>query len=243
MEKNNTALEEVIASLAPTGEFRVALNYGNVVLAQRGEQPQGVSAELARELGKRLNITPRFIEYDAAADVAKDVVNDAWDLAFMAIDPKRGELIDFTKAYVQIEGTYLVRDKAPWLNVNELDREGVRIAVGQGAAYDLFLSRHLQHAELVKLSTSAAAITGFVEQGLDAAAGVRQTLLSFNEENAGYRVLDGHFTAIYQAMALPKGREVALAYVAAFIEEMKTNGFVAEALARSGQGGVTVPKD
>lgn len=238
----NNTINTVISSLAPQGELRVALNYGNTVLAQRGKDgvPLGVSPDLARELCRRLGLVPRFISYDAAADVAKAATENAWDLAFMAIDPKRGEHIDFTKAYVQIEGTYLVKDNAPWLKVEELDREGVRIAVGQGAAYDLFLSRHLKHAELVKLSTSAAAIQGFVDQGLEAAAGVRQTLLGFSEENPGYRLVDGYFTAIHQAMALPKGRDAALRYVSDFIEEMKTNGFVIESLARSGQNGVTV---
>lgn len=232
----------VISSLAPQGELRVALNYGNTVLAQRSKEgmPLGVAADLARELGRRLGLVPRFISYEAAADVAKAVNENAWDLAFMAIDPKRGESIDFTKAYVLIEGTYLVKDNAAWLQVEELDRSGVRIAVGQGAAYDLFLSRHLKHAELVKMSTSAAAIHGFVEQNLDAAAGVRQTLQQFTAENSGYRILDGHFTAIHQAMALPKGREAALKYVRAFIKEMKENGFVQESLIRSGQQGVTV---
>lgn len=232
----------IISSLAPSGELRVALNYGNTVLAQRSKEgaPLGVSADLARELARRLGLVPRFISYDAAADVAKAVHENGWDLAFMAIDPKRSENIDFTKAYVLIEGTYLVKENAAWSEVEELDREGVRIAVGQGAAYDLFLSRHLKHAELVKMPTSAAAIHGFVEQSLEAAAGVRQTLQQFTAENSGYRILDDYFTAIQQAMALPKGREKALEYVSAFIEEMKKNGFVAESLARSGQQGATV---
>lgn len=239
MQKETAA---VITNLAPYGELRVALNYGNTVLAQRSKEgnPLGVSADLARELARRLGLVPRFISYDAAADVAKSVNENAWDLAFMAIDPKRSESIDFTKAYVLIEGTYLVKENADWFQVDELDRDGVRIAVGQGAAYDLFLSRHLKQAELVKMSTSAAAIHGFVERDLDAAAGVRQTLQQFTAQNNGYRILDDYFTAIHQAIALPKGRETALRYVSAFIEEMKKNGFVAESLARSGQQGATV---
>lgn len=235
-------VDAVMKNLAPQGELRIALNYGNTALAQRGKDgvPLGVTADLARELARRLGVVPRFISYDAAAKVAAAVDENAWDIAFMAIDPKRAEKIDFTEAYVLIEGTYMVKDTAPWLQVEELDREGVRIAVGQGAAYDLFLSRHLQHAELVKFSTSAAAIHGFVEQGLEAVAGVRQTLQAYAAEYPGYRILDGHFTAIHQAMALPKGRDVALQYVTDFIKEMKANGFVAEALQRSGQGGATV---
>lgn len=235
--------QNLIKQLAPTGVLRVAINYGNVVLAQRGPngQPQGVSADLGRELATRLGVEVHFIEYEAAAAVANDATHDVWDIAFMAIDPKRGETIDFTAAYVLIEGTYLVHDHAAWLNITELDRQGVRIAVGQGAAYDLFLSRHLQHAELVKYATSAAAIQGFVDDQLDAAAGVRQTLMQYAQKNTGFRVLDGHFTAIHQAMALPKKDHAqALAYVADFVEELKASGFIAAALKRSGQDGATV---
>lgn len=235
-------IQAIVSSIAPQGELRVALNYGNGVLVHRGKDgaPLGVSADLARELARRLGLVPRFVSYDAAAKVANAVEENAWDLAFMAIDPKRGELIDFTKAYVLIEGTYLVKDNAPWHQVAELDQKGIQIAVGQGAAYDLFLSRHLQHANLVKFPTSAAAILGFVEQNLDAAAGVRQTLQEVMFGQAGYRILDGCFTAIHQAVALPKGRELALEYVSAFVEEMKQNGFIAESLIRSGQHGATV---
>lgn len=237
-------VQKVISDLAPQGELRVALNFGNTVLAQRSKDgsPLGVSADLARELARRLGLVPRFISYDAAAKVANAVNENAWDLAFMAIDPTRGEKIDFTEPYVQIEGTYLVKKDAPWTQVHELDQAGLRLAVGQGAAYDLFLSRHLQQAELVKFPTSAAAIHGFVEQELDAAAGVRQTLEEFGAAETGYRVLDGYFTAIMQAMAVPKGRSAALAYLGTFIQEMKSSGFVAESLERSGQTGATVAK-
>lgn len=234
--------QTVIQQLAPSGELRVALNYGNGVLVQRGADgiPQGVAPDLARELARRLGVVPRFISYDAAAKVAQAATTQAWDLAFMAIDSKRGEHIDFTNAYVQIEGTYLVRENSAWHSVSDLDREGVRIAVGQGAAYELYLTRAIQHADLVRFPTSNAAIHGFVDQSLDAAGGVRQTLMDFAAEQSAYRVLDDYYTAIYQALALPKGRNVALAYVSAFIEEMKQNGFVAEALRRSGQHGANV---
>lgn len=238
MQEQKTVMQQ----LAPSGELRVALNYGNGVLVQHGADgiPQGVAPDLARELARRLGIVPRFISYDAAAKVAEAASTQAWDLAFMAIDPKRGEHIDFTKAYVQIEGTYLVRENSAWYSVADLDRQGVRIAVGQGAAYELYLSRAIQRAELVRFPTSNAAIHGFVDQSLDAAGGVRQTLMDFAADQSAYRVLDDYYTAIYQAMALPKGREAALAYVSGFIEEMKKTGFVAEALRRSGQHGANV---
>lgn len=235
-------LKTVLAQIAPSGELRVALNYGNPVLVQRGADgiPQGVAPDLARELARRLGVVPRFISYEAAAKVAEVVNEHAWDVAFMALDPKREANIDFTTAYVQIEGTYLVRENSPWYSVAELDREGARIAVAKGAAYELYLSRAIQQAELIFFNTSNAAIHGFVNQNLEAAGGVRQTLMEFAADNAGYRVLEDYYTAIYQALALPKGRRQALDYVRAFLEEMKQNGFVAEALRRSGQHGANV---
>ena len=236
------SLSVLAKEFAPQGELRVALNYGNGVLVQRGADgvPQGVSADLARELARRLEVVPRFISYDAAAKVAEAVTEKAWDLAFMAVDPKRATHIDFSDPYVQIEGTYLVKDHSPWQSVAQLDMPDTRIAVGKGAAYELYLSSHLQHAELVLFSTSAAAIHGFVNQNLDAAGGVRQTLMDYALDHNGYRVLADYYTAIHQAMALPKGRPAALAYLKAFISEMKSSGFIAESLERSGQMGANV---
>lgn len=233
-----TDFAEILNDLAPSGELRVAINYGNPVLAQRNATdgtPAGVSADLAREAARRLGVVPRFISYDAAGKVFDGLADNAWDLAFMAVDPIRAEKINFTDPYVLIEGTYLVTQSSPYRSVEELDQPGLRIAVGKGAAYDLFLSRHLQNATIERAATSASAITLYVDQKLDAAAGVRQPLTAFAEANPGYRVLEDHFTAIRQAIALPKGRDLAHQWFNAFIDEMKASGFVQESLARSNQ--------
>lgn len=230
-------------SLAPHGVLRVALNFGNPVLAKRhaqSNQPYGVSIDLAQELSRRLDLELQFISYDAAGHVFADVDNDVWDVAFMAIDPKREERVSFTQPYVIIEGTYMVKTDSLLQSVADLDHDGIRIAVGQGAAYDLFLSRHLQHATLVRASTSATAIDTFVDQALDAVAGVRQPLLSYAATHPGYRVMSGHFTAIEQAMAVPYNRRAVRDTLDAYIGELKASGFVAEALARSGEKAATV---
>ena len=229
---------EVLNDLAPGGELRVAINYGNPVLAQRNSNdgaPAGVSADLAREAARRLGVVPRFISYDAAGKVFEGLNDNSWDLAFMAVDPIRAEKINFTEPYVLIEGTYLVAESSPFTSVNELDQSGLRVAVGKGAAYDLFLSRHLQHASIERAATSASAITLFVDKKMDAAAGVRQPLNQFAQQNEGYRVLEDHFTAIRQAIAIPKGRDRAHQWFSDFIKEMKASGFVQESLARSNQ--------
>jgi polar amino acid transport system substrate-binding protein len=228
---------EALRELAPNGRLRAAINFGNPVLANRHPQtgkPQGVSVDLARELARRLGVEVEFVTFDAAGKVVDALARSAWDIAFLAIDPVRAAQIAFTAPYVVIEGTYLVREQSPRRSVADFDRPGVRIAVGRGAAYDLFLTRTLKEAELVRADTSPGAIELFLERGLDAAAGVRQPLLAFAAHQSGFRVIDGCFTAIEQALGLPKGRDAGLAFLAHFIEEMKSGGFVAAALDRNG---------
>ncbi|RTZ43356.1 ABC transporter substrate-binding protein [Candidimonas sp. SYP-B2681] len=237
--KSKTAIDD----LAPHGTLRVAINFGNPVIAQAHPQtrvPMGVSADLANELARRLDVPVKFITYDGAGKVFADAESNAWDIAFMAIDPLRAEKLLFTKPYVEIEGTYLVRHDSALQTVEQLDQPGMRIAVGKGAAYDLFLSRSLQHAQIVRADTSAAAIELFIDQALDAAAGVRQPLEAYAARNGALRVIDGRFTAIEQAMATPKGRKAGLEYLQDFIKDMKSSGFVAAALERSGQSDATV---
>lgn len=162
----------VLDDLAPQGVLRAAINYGNPVLAQAGAggKPQGASVELAAALAQELGVALELVTYDAAGKVFADLDSGAWNLAFMAIEPVRAAQIAFSEPYVIIEGTYLVANDAPYFEVAQLDRPEVRIAVGQGAAYDLFLSRTLQQAQLVRAATSAEAIALFFDRGLEAAA-------------------------------------------------------------------------
>lgn len=232
----------VVRDLAPTGTLRAAINYGNPVLAQKtaSGEPGGVSVELARELAKRLGVPLELVAFDAAGKVTEAVKAGAWDIAFLAVDPVRAAEITFTQPYVVIEGTYMVANDSPLRTVEDADREGVRVSVGQGSAYDLFLTRALKRATLVRAPTSAAAIELFARGGLDAAAGVRQPLVTFAAANPGFRVIEGRFMVIEQAMATPRGHEGAHAYLRSFVDEMKASGMVAGALQRSNQRDATV---
>ncbi|NYT58247.1 ABC transporter substrate-binding protein [Alcaligenaceae bacterium] len=238
----NTDLNRVRDELLSTGKLRAAINYGNPVLAQRGPEgePQGVSVALAKALASRLDVELEVVPFDAAGRVVDAAGQGVWDVGFLAIDPMRADQVSFTAPYVLIEGTYLLRDDSPHTKIEQLDAVGTRIAVGKGAAYDLFLSRSLQHAQIVRASTSAGAIDLFLEQALDAAAGVRQPLEAAARQHAGLRVLPGYFTAIRQAVATPAKNVAALPFLKAFIEEMKACGLVAQALQDSGQGDATV---
>jgi polar amino acid transport system substrate-binding protein len=239
----NPPSKEAMQELAPKGILRAAINLGNPVLAQMNPEsgePCGVSVDLARELAKRLGVPLQRVLFDAAGKVFQVIQSNAWDVAFLALDPARATEILFTAPYVIIEGTYLVRDASPFHAVEDFDRPGVRIAVGKGAAYDLFLTRKLKHAELVRSETSAGAMDLFLDSGLEAAAGVKQPLIEFARMHSGLRVIDGRFTSIEQALGTPKGRPAAREFLQSFIEEMKRSGFVASSLEQSGQRGASV---
>mgnify|MGYP003878425603 CR=1 FL=1 len=231
------------SELAPAGTLRAAINFGNPVLAQKDPatgEARGVSVDLARELGRRLGVPVTLVTYSAAGKVFEALKAGAWDVAFLAIDPARAAEIAFTAPYVVIEGTYIVPADSPLKAVGDVDRPGVRIAVGRNSAYDLYLTRTLKHAQLVRVPTSPGAVEVFLRDGLEAAAGIKQPLLQFAKTHPGVRVMEGRFMAIEQAMGMPRGREAGLRYLREFVEEMKASGFVARGLERSGQGDATV---
>jgi len=237
------SLAEALRDLAPTGTLRAAINFGNSVLAQKGEDgaPRGVSVDLATELAKRLGVPVAFVPFEAAGKVFEGAKAGVWDIGFMAIEPVRSADITFTAPYVIIEGTYMVRQDSPFTGVGDVDKPGVRIAVGLGSAYDLYLTRTIKSAELLRARTGggSAMIEMFVADRLDVAAGVRQQLDAYAKDHPEMRVMPGHFQEIRQAMGMPRvegqPRAAGAAYLADFVEEMKTSGFVADALKRSGQ--------
>jgi len=234
---------DVERDIAPGGTLRVAINYGNPVLAQKDPasgEPRGVSADIAHELAQRLALPHAFVTFDAAGKVFEALSQGAWDVAFMAIDPKRAAQIDFTPPYVIIEGSYMVPADSSLRVIEDVDRAGVRIAVGSGSAYDLYLTRTIEHAQIVRAPTGNEAIAMFERDGLEVAAGVKSPLLRLAASRPDLRVMEGRFMAIEQAMGVPKGRALAVAYLRTMIEELKASGFIAAALARSGQGDARV---
>ncbi|MBV8744171.1 MAG: transporter substrate-binding domain-containing protein, partial [Xanthobacteraceae bacterium] len=184
-------------------------------------------------LGRRLHVEVELVPFDAAGKVFEAVKTGSLDVMFLAIEPVRANEIAFTAPYVIIEGVYIVPKDSKITRVEDVDRDGVRIGVNENSAYDLYLTRTLKHAALTR---SDDGVAQFVKDKLDAAAGVKQQLVAFASKNPGVRVLDGRFMEIRQAMGTPRGRgDAGSRYLAAFVEEMKANGFVADALKRSNQ--------
>jgi polar amino acid transport system substrate-binding protein len=234
-----------VSDLAPTGKLRAAINVGNAVLAARptGYQtaPTGISVDMAHELGKRLGVPVELTIYDAAGKVVEAGRAGAWDIAFVALDPARSAEINQSPPYVQIEGAYLVRNDSRLANNEQVDQKGHRVVVARNSAYDLYLTRALKQAQIVRVPTSATVVDTMLRDNVEVAAGVKQQLendarrINDPKKAPTVRLLPGRFMVINQAMASQKGKEAGARYLRAFVEEMKSSGFVAKAIERHQQ--------
>ncbi len=235
---------DIIKAFTPQGRLRASINLGNPILAGRHADTGevfGVSVDLARGFAKRLGVELELVVVDAAGKSVDRVAQEAADIGFFAIDPKRGEAIHFTAPYVLIEGCYLVRETSPLTRNEQVDQAGTRLVVGQGSAYDLYLTREIKQATLERAPTSPTVVDHFLATGADVAAGVKQQLQADAARLGGLRLLPDRFMVIQQAMGCPKSRgTAAAAALASYLEEMKASGFVAQALARHGIQGASV---
>jgi polar amino acid transport system substrate-binding protein len=225
------------SELAPTGTLRAGINYNNPLVARRDPatgELRGTAVDLSRELARRTGVPVELIPYESAGRMSDAARSGAWDVAFLAVDPARASEVEFTAPYIELEGTYLVPAGSPLRRIEDVDRDGVRIAVTAKSAYDLFLTRELKHAQLVRAATTPESIDLMVAQKLDALAAVRTALVAAVRQVNGAQILSGHFMTIAHAAAVPRGRPAAAAFVRQFVEDAKASGLVAAALARHG---------
>lgn len=227
---------KIVSQLAPTGTLRAALNMANNLLntgRTADGEADGVAPDMARAIAAALGVGVTLVEYPSPGEIADDADADAWDIGFIGAEPARAEKIDFTAAYVGIEATYLVPEGSPLATIDDVDADGVRIAVSGRSAYDLYLSRALKHAELVRGKGVAGAVELFRAEKLDALAGLRPALADVAADMPGCRVLDGQFTAVQQAIGVPKGRDAAAAaFLREFVETAKADGRVSALIDR-----------
>ncbi len=238
------ATASIRSAFTPAGQLRAAINLGNPILANKNVttgEPVGASVDLARELAHRLGVELKVIVFEAALKAVEAVIADQVDFGFFAVDPDRGSAIAFTAPYVLIEGCYLVRYGSPIRSSEEVDQTCNRIAVGKGSAYDLYLSRHIRSAHIIRAPTSPTVVQTFLNEGLEVAAGVKQQLEADAARAGGLRLLPQRFMVIQQAMGMPKSRGPAAAeYLHGFVEQMKTSGFVGNSLKKHGIVGAAV---
>ena len=231
---------DALSELASGGTLRAAVNMANKLLVTGttpSGDPDGVAPDMARAIADRLGVAVSYVPFATPGELADAVDGDVWDIGMIGAEPVRAERIAFSAAYVEIEATYLVPDGSPLASVGDVDRAGIRIAVSGRSAYDLFLSRSLEHAELFRGQSVSGASELFVRDGLDALAGLRPALAVEAEKLPGSRVLDGHFTTIQQAIGTRRGNEAAAAFLADFVEEAKASGLVGRLIERHGVTG------
>jgi polar amino acid transport system substrate-binding protein len=230
------------SELIPTGKLRVGINYGNFLLVTKHSESEytGIAVDLGRELGKRLGASVDFVPFATAGKLADAVKAGAWDVAFLGNEPQRAAEIAFSPAYLEIEATYLVPAGSPIKTLADVDRKGVRIATAVNSAYDLYLSRNLKHATLVRANAIQGSYDVFVKDKLEVLSGLKPRLVSDAETLPGSRVLEGRFTVVQQSVGTPQGRAAAANYLSEFAKDVKTSGFVAQAIARHKVRGVTV---
>ncbi|HSF95965.1 MAG TPA: transporter substrate-binding domain-containing protein [Thermohalobaculum sp.] len=233
-------MDRVRAQLAPTGSLRAGVNLGNILLVTGktpAGDPEGVSPDMAAAIAKRLGVPLTLVPYASPGAVADALARDEWDIGLIAYEPERARTIAFAPAYVEIEATYLVPAGSDIRTLAEVDRPGIRIAVSDRSAYDLYLTRHLKHAELCRRPGLAGAFKRFADEGLEALAGLRPALIDDAARLPGSRVLEGGFTAVGQAVGSKPGNPEALAFLTAFVGEARQSGLVARLIDRHGVTG------
>ncbi len=232
-------MTSVREDLAPSGVLRASINLGNPVLAAgTPEQPTGVTVDIARELARRLDMPLELVCFDAARKSFEALTTGEAEICFLAIEPARADQVAFTAPYVIIEGVFAVRRDSSLVEVTDVDRAGVRVGVKRGSAYDLYLTRTLQHATIVR---GDEGVDVFLADGLEVAAGIRQPITQFVAENPEFRVIDERFMEIRQALGTTKTRRPdTVAYLHTLIEDLKSTGFIADSLLRSNQPDATV---
>ena len=235
--------QDLRSELAPTGTLRAGINTANFLLVTGRRDdgaPQGVAPDMAKAVAERLGVQVAYVPYETPGQLADDATEGVWDIGLIGAEPARAEHIAFSAAYVEIEATYLVPADSRIQAIADVDRPGIRIAVAARSAYDLYLTRNIQHAELVRVAGLNASYDLFVNDRLDALAGLRPRLMSDVEKLPGARLLDGKFTAVQQAIGTPRDRETGAAFLRDFVEEAKTSGLVSQFIERHQVKGLSV---
>jgi polar amino acid transport system substrate-binding protein len=231
------------AELAPGGKLRVGINHSNFLLVTPGSPhgaPKGIAPDLALELARRAGVPVEFVSFDAAGKLADAVKGAEVDIGFLGNEPQRADVISFSPAYVELPVTYLVPAGSALRSIDEVDRAGVRIAVSARSAYDLYLSRNLKHAKLVRAEGIPASATLFVTERLEALAGLKPGLMAEAQKLPGARLLDGQVTAVQQSIGAPKDRKAAGQFLREFVEDAKRSGLVGRTVEKHGVKGINV---
>jgi polar amino acid transport system substrate-binding protein len=234
---------DITRELAPTGVLRAGINLSNFLLVTgktAAGDPEGVSPDMARAVADKLGVAVKYVPFKSPGELADAAANDIWDIGLIGAEPQRAEQISFTAAYAEIEATYLVPNGSRLRTIADVDAAGVRIAVTGRSAYGLWLDRNIKHAQLVRTDTIDNSLNQFVQDKLEALAGLKPRLLSDQEKLAGSRIIDGKFTAVQQAIGTPKKNSAGAQFLRSFVEEAKSSGLVAHLIEKHKVRGLSV---
>jgi polar amino acid transport system substrate-binding protein len=239
----NPPSQEVLRELAPSGTMRVGLNYQNFLLILKDAPdgtPQGIAPDLARELARRAGVPIEYVKFESAGKTAEGVREGLWDVAFIGAEPQRANEIAFSAAYLEIPITFLVPPGSAIGKIEDVDKEGVRISTAEKSAYDLYLTRTLQKAKLMRIAGIPESFELFRREKLEALSGLKPRLLVDAQAMPGSRILEGQIAAVQQAVGVPKARQAAAAWLRAFVEDIKASGLVGRTIAKHAIRGVEV---
>jgi len=232
-----------LADLAPTGKLRAGINYGNPLFTAKDPKTgegSGIAVDLARELGRRMGVPVELVAYNSGGQLTAGLKAGGWDVAILAFEQGRTNEISFSAPFAETDATYLVHAGSPLRTAADVDQKGVRIAVSAKGGNDLYLTRTLKNATLVRATSPEGAFKLFVSDKLDAYANLKPGLLNNADQHPGLRVVEGRYTVIGYAAGVPKGRDAGAKYLSEFIEDAKASGFIAKVIEKSGIRGLNV---
>jgi len=238
--RNEDTFANAKQQLAPTGKIRAAISVGpsssqfRAKLDRGTNVPRGVPVDLANALGERLGVPVELVMYDNYVDLLEAARLGAWDVTFLPFSEGRAKVMDYGPAYYFLELTYIVPADSAIRNKSDVDRPGVRVAAVEKSVSATKLQQSLKNATLMRVKKLVVIREQFGAGKLDAAAAGRETLVGLAPQLPGSRVLEDTFYALPVAVAVPKNRPAALAYVTDFIENAKATGVVRSAFDNAG---------
>ncbi len=236
---------EVRQTLAPTGKLRVGLILGvpaQVMRDSASGEMKGVAFDLGKELAGRMGVPFEPVLYPSIGALLDSGKSGNWDIAFFGFSPARAKDMDFTAPHLEIELGYLVPSGSSISTLSEVDRPGIRVAVAEKGQADRLLTPALKVATLIRVPTISDALEMLKSRRADAFAANKPSLFEMSDQLLGFRVLDGRFATDRQAMGIPKGRDLGMAYARKFVEDAKSEGLVKAAIERAGlRGAVAAP--
>jgi len=234
-----------VKELAPTGTLRAGMNLTNTLFTRKDPatgELRGVAVDVMRELGSRLGVPVEFVVHATPGEVADTVNKGTWDVAILAIEASRAETISFSPPISEIEATYAVHKDSPLRSVDEVDAPGVRISAPAKAGYELYLSRALKNATLIRAKDNPESLVIFNERRAEAVAGLKPMLLDAMAKMPEARLLEGRFMAVNHGLSIPRGRPAADAFLKQAVQDMNASGFIARSIERHGIKGLSPVK-